>query len=65
MEATPITHGTARRDGRNARILADEGPSVAGSRSAPSGGVEKTDVQEDWLYLATADPSFWLRDVDF
>jgi hypothetical protein len=65
MEATPDTHGTVRRDGRRARIPADEGPSVAGSRNVQTGGVAKTDVQEEWLSLATADPSFWLRDVDF
>jgi hypothetical protein len=66
MEATPNTHGTAKREGRRARrILADEGPSVASSENKRNGAAKNTDAQEDWLSLATADPSFWLRDVDF
>jgi hypothetical protein len=61
MEATPNTHMAGSED-KGGRIPANEGPLVAGPGDDRT--VRETDVREDWHFLATRDPAFWLKDVD-
>lgn len=44
---------------------ADQAPSPTRLRNMQKAGVEETDAGEDWLYAATADPAFWLKEVGY
>jgi hypothetical protein len=66
MEATSATSnapGMTGTDGRKGRTLTGKRSSAADPRSDQAGVRKETDAQEDWS-LATADPAFWLKEVD-
>jgi hypothetical protein len=44
-------------------MVADRGSYSTRPQGVQIEGIEETDAQEDWLYAATADPAFWLKEV--
>ena len=67
MDAGPRTLSTyrvARVDGRRGRTSAGKASSVTTSQGTQAGATEERGVQEDWLYVTTADPASWLKKVD-
>lgn len=65
MDMSPNTHDAARRDDARRRIQTKKGPSAAGRGNGRIGVTKKSVDREDWLFLATSDPSSWLKDADF
>lgn len=67
MKAVPRTSSTqevARIDARRERTSAGKASSVTTPQGNHAGATEERGVQEDWLYVATADPASWLKKVD-
>lgn len=54
--------GTDGEDDKIGRPSANE-PPLTGPRSAQH-NTEGLNTQEDWLPLASADPTFWLKEID-
>lgn len=63
MNASPDRRGTAETNGGVERFIAED-PSVISGPENKRNGTRKTNIHEDWLFMATADPSLWLRDAD-
>jgi hypothetical protein len=67
MEAGPCassTQGCARIDGRRERTSAGKASSVTTPQCTQAGATEERSVQENWLYIAIADPASWLKKAD-
>ena len=65
MDMSPNTHDAARRGNARRRIKTKNGASAAGRGNGEIGVTRKSVDREDWLFLATSDPSSWLKDEGF
>jgi hypothetical protein len=68
MEATPFRSGAPdiaeMYRSKEGGAMADKRSSAAGPRSARGDLRKAPEAQEDWPWLATADPAFWLKGID-
>lgn len=57
------TRGSVGKDGASGRTSVSKVAPVVRSPSTQIGAVAAVSTKEDWLYMATADPAFWLKEV--
>lgn len=63
MNINPNRRKMVERNDGVERAISDD-PSIVAGPEDKRNGARKADIHEDWLSLATADPSLWLRDAD-
>ena len=63
METMPNVHAMSGANG-GADNASAEVPSTGSTPGKRKRGARRTDIHEDWLSMATADPALWLRDID-
>jgi hypothetical protein len=61
--AALTTRSSVGNDGASGRTSVSEVASVVRSPSTQIGAVAAVSTEEDWLYMATAYPAFWLKEV--